>query len=332
MGYDISMMYKWLFTASLVVLVNLLIAQQTPNNSSNKENAMSKAKAYIVAFQRGEDFNPPATGVIIDGKPDLASLQVLGQALAVSEPLVRENIVTLLVDIGLRTDPLTPQGTEVLRDPKIIELLASAGLAKADIGREAAMDALRKLVTPTDLAPFKDNIVEALKESPSEEGFLLVAKAKPKKAKTLVSELAKLPAWKNIEAVRIALAALGNTKIEDEFLSALNTAKDGENLVWALGSLALIGTPRSLKAIAEHLRTPYTIHVPGAFEKSVRLNVLEALLYNFPDQPVLYPNNIIEEADYTAAEEFCIKTLGVTFSAPPPPFLTYYGYPIPLEQ
>ena len=313
------------------MLVSLLIAQQAPNNSS-KENAMSQAQAYIAAFQRGEDFIPPATGVIVDGKPDLDSLQVLGQALAVSEPLVRENIVALLVEIGLRTDPLTPKGTEVLRNPKIIELLASGGLAKADIGREAAIDALRKLVTPADLAPFKDNIVKALEESPSEEVLLLVAKAKPKKAKVLVNELAKLAAWKKVEATKIALAALGDTDVEDEFLNVLNEAKDGETLVWALGSLALIGTPRSLKAIAEHLRTPYTIHVPGAFEKSVRLNVLEALLYNFPDQPILYPNNIIEEVDYTAAEQFCVEKLGITFSEPSPPFLTYRGYPIPVGQ
>ena len=67
-------------------------------------------------------------------------------------------------------------------------------------------------------------------------------------------------------------------------------------------------------------------------EKSVRLNVLEALLYNFPDQPVLYPNNINSEADYTAAERFCTATLGVVYRNPPPPFLKYRAFPIPLAQ
>jgi hypothetical protein len=67
-------------------------------------------------------------------------------------------------------------------------------------------------------------------------------------------------------------------------------------------------------------------------EKSVRLSTLEALLYNFPDQPVLYPNNIIDASAYTAAEQFCIATLGVTFTTPPPPFLTYRPFPIPLGR
>ena len=75
------------------------------------------------------------------------------------------------------------------------------------------------------------------------------------------------------------------------------------------------------------IRSPMTILVPNAYEKSVRLNVLEALLYNFPDQTVLYPNNIISEKDYTAAEEFCTKTLGVTYTTPPPPFMTIRGFP-----
>ncbi|MCK7510883.1 MAG: hypothetical protein MZV70_46975 [Desulfobacterales bacterium] len=66
-----------------------------------------------------------------------------------------------------------------------------------------------------------------------------------------------------------------------------------------------MGTPRSLKALAGLLRSPLVIHVPGLFDKSVRLNVLDALSYNFPDQPVLYANNIITKEDYTAAERFC---------------------------
>lgn len=292
----------------------------------------TNAQDYIAAFQRGEDFTPPSIGVIVDGQPDRAAIQLLGKELAVTNPSVRENIVALLVDMGQRTDPLTPKGADVLRHPQIIALLAGAGLAKPDLGREAAMDALRKLVTRPDLARFEADLVNVLGDAPTEEAFLLVAKAKPQKAKVLVDRLSKLPEWKEVEAAKIARAALGDKDVEDEFLAAADAATDGKALAQALGSLALMGTPRSLKAIAERLRTPLTIHIPGAFEKAVRLNVLEALLYNFPDQPVLYPNNIIAEADYTAAERFCIKTLGVTYTDPPPPFLTYRGYPTPLEK
>ena len=290
------------------------------------------AQEYIAAFQRGEDFAPPSVGLLRDGKPDSAAVQLLASDLASDSPHAREKLVALLVDLGLRTDPLTPKGAEVLRDRQIISALADAGLAKPDLGREAAMDALRKLVTSKDLAPFGEAFSAALDKSPSDESFLLVAKAKPERAKPIVDRLARLPRWKDVESAKIARAALGSQEVESEFLAAANSANDGGSLAKALGPLALIGTPRTLKAVAERLRTPLTIDMPGAYEKSVRLNVLEALLYNFPDQPVLYPNNILSEADYSAAEQFCVQTLGVKYTAPPPPFLTYRGYPIPLPR
>ena len=97
-----------------------------------------------------------------------------------------------------------------------------------------------------------------------------------------------------------------------------------------MGSLGLIGTPVTLKAVAERLRTPLTTEVPHAFERSDRLSALEALLYNYPNEPVLYPNNIVTEANYQDAERFCEKTFGVTYKTPPPPFMTIRGYPMPV--
>jgi hypothetical protein len=162
-----------------------------------------------------------------------------------------------------------------------------------------------------------------------------VAKAKPPQARELVDRLAASPTWNKTEAVRVARAALGDTKVESEFLTLAtkaDAASDGKALAAALATLGLVGTPASLKAIAGRLRTPLTIELKGAYIKSVRLSVLEALLYNFPDQPVLYPNRILTERDYLAAEQFCVQTLGTAYNTPEPPFLTYYGYPIPVPQ
>jgi hypothetical protein len=296
---------------------------------------MSKqADDYIAAFRRGENFKAPAAGLIAGGQPDSAALARLGKELSAGSGPVRENIVALLVDVGRRVDPLQPKGADVLRNPDIIALLAGPGLAKQDAGRAAAMDALRKLVTKPDLARHGDAFTKALEAAPSEDAFLLVAKARPQNAKAVVDAEASLPKWKNVQAARIARAAFGDAKAEDEFLAAAANAEkagDGKALAQALGSLALIGTQRSLAAVAERLRTPLTIHIPGAFEKSVRLSALEGLLYNFPDQPMLYPNNIAKEADYTAAERFASQALGVSYKNPPPPFLTYRGYPIPRQ-
>jgi len=302
------------------------------SNSQEHPNATQSAYNYINSFKRGEPFYPPSEGLIIDEKPDSMALWILGKELATSGSDVRENIVALLVDVGVSSDPLQQEGAEVLRNKQIVEILVGSGLAKADIAREATLDALRKLVTQEDLARYDVEFTKALENRPSEEVFLLIAKAKPSKAKTLLDSLARSSVWKDSPEAKIALAAMGDTMIENEFIDVAEAARkegDSQSFIDAIGTLSLVGTQQTLTYIANQLRTPLVFEVPGAFRKSVRLNVLEALLYNFPDQPVLYPNNIVNEEDYTAAEHFCTKKLGVTYTIPPPPFMTYEGFPIP---
>ena len=293
------------------------------------------AQAAISALNRGEDVRASWPGLIVNQQPDPDALQALGKELGAAGSHMRERIVRLLVDLGRATDPLTPRGADVIRNRRILELLSGPGLAQPDAGREAAMDALRKLATPAALSSFAPEYVHSLESAPSVEGFLLVAKAKPMAAKLTVVRVATLAAWKPVEGARVARAALGDTAIEDEFLQVASTAEaasDGRALARALGTLGLIGTRRTLKAVAERLRTPLTILVPNASEQSVRLSVLEALLYNFPDQPELYPNNINSDEGYAAAERFCTSTLGVTYTQPRPPYMKFRGFPIPLAK
>jgi hypothetical protein len=323
-------MYRFFFIF-LFALLSCVMPAQPPVSHKTEVTAMSKAQDYINAFKSGEDFHSPAIGVFVDGQPDSAALQLLGKELSVAEPAVREKIVALLVDMGLSSNATLHKGSGALHHSQIIDLLANdVGHAALDLGREAAMEALRKLVPQPDLARHGLSFLKALAHKPTQEAFLLVAKAKPQNAKTQVDQLAQSAEWKDVEEAKIARAALGDKEIEDEFLDGLTKAeiaKDGKAFKDALDPLSLIGTKRSLKAIAERLRTPLTFHMVGAFERSSRLDVLEALLYNFPDQPVLYPSNIISEADYLAAERFCTKTLGITYNTPAPPFLTQRGYP-----
>lgn len=288
---------------------------------------------YLAAFQRGEDFAPPASGVFSKGAPDPVALDLLGQHLSTDTQEIREEIVHLLVAMARQTDPLTPKGADVIRDRQILDLLAGPGLLKHDSGRGAAMDALRKLTMPTDLHRMGDRLTENLRRAPSADAFLLVAKAKPDHARATVDALAGMPEWRNNEAAGIARAALGDAAIESKFLAEASKAEaeaNGAALSHALGTLGLIGTPRTLKAVAERLRTPLTTGAPHASLRSVRLSVLDALLYNYPEEPVLYPNNIVTEANYGAAERFCEKAFGVTYKTPPPPFMTVRGYPMPV--
>jgi hypothetical protein len=172
--------------------------------------------------------------------------------------------------------------------------------------------------------------VKALEEKPSDDGLLLVAKAKAITAKPFIDKLARSAAWKGHESLKIAQASLGDRAREDEFVkraARAHEAKDSERFMRALAPLGMIGTRTSLAALARYLRTPLTFLLPGAYEQSLRLSVLEALLYHYPDRPEFYPNNILTEANYQAAERVCAQELGVTYDMPAPPFMTYRGFP-----
>jgi hypothetical protein len=291
----------------------------------------NSATEYIAAFQRGERFAPPAVGIVTAGRPDGIALRQLAAALAAGTGRERENIVALLLDAAGQAEPRPPAGTAALGNAEVIDLLAGPGLARADGAREAVMDALRKRVAAAELAPHGEAFVRALEAAPSQEAFLLVAKAKPVSLADRVDRLARSPKWDGVMEARVARAALGDRDVERDFLHAADAADAAHNagaLADALPPLGLVGTDRCLRAVAARLRTPLVIDMPGAYQKSVRLDVLQALAYDYPAEPALNPNSINAESDYTAAERFCTRALGVTYEQPVPPFMTFRGDPI----
>jgi hypothetical protein len=75
-------------------------------------------------------------------------------------------------------------------------------------------------------------------------------------------------------------------------------------------------------ALASELRTPLIFERPTVFRRSVRLDVIQALSYDFPDQPVFWEENVGSDEDYASAEQFCAERLGAKWDAPRPRFLT----------
>jgi hypothetical protein len=328
--------------AGVVVLILAFCVGHSAYAHVKGQRMSTAADRYVEAFRRGEEFRGPSTGLVVggtvhapsgkimQGKPDPAALARLARELTSGSAFVRSNVVALLVDVGLQVDPGRPAGTEALRNKEIIEILVKAGLGRRDAAREATMEALRKLARPADLAPWSRRFVKALEQKPSDDALLLVAKAKAIGAKPFVDKLARSADWEDEESLKIAQASLGDRARENEFVQMVaqaHEAKDSEGFAEALAPLRMIGTHTSLAALARYLRTPLTLLVPGAYEQSLRLSVLGALMYAYPDRPEFYPNNILSEVDYQAAERVCSQELGVTYAMPAPPFMTYRPFP-----
>ncbi|MBP7516095.1 MAG: hypothetical protein KA791_16220 [Flavobacteriales bacterium] len=310
-----------------------LAQSETDMNAQKDKTPADLAERYVRSFQEGKDFMPPSTGLSQQSEPDTEALRVLDHHLLEEGADVRENIVDLLADIGTQCADPAGNGASSIKNKRVIELLSGAGLAKADVAREQAMRYLRKLVLRADLAAQSSAYAQALEMKPTNEAFLLVAKAGALEARDVVNKLAERDDWRNEQAALVAKASLGDAAVNARYLEALEVAKtagDAFDFGNAIQVLSLIATPQAVKVVAENMRTPLVHDVPMVIGRSMRLAVLEGLMYNYPDRIELYPGSIIAEADYTRAENFCEQELGAVFNSPKPPFMTYKGYPAPV--
>jgi hypothetical protein len=286
-----------------------------------QEAAFKNAQDYVEFFRRGGKFyDQQLPGLMIGNQPDPEALNVLGRELATGQRIVRKKIIDLLDDVRRLSNP-----EHELRTPEIIDLLVGPGFAKADSARNDAMNLLRVHASAATLSRHGDVFLRALKEEPGESILLLIAKAKSTVAWEEVDRLSQLPEWNkpnsNGRAIRIARAALGDTKIEDEYIAAVKekeAANDAQGLAAALAPLAQIGTQRSLHAVCLRMRSPLTYTIPGVREQPMPLIAMEKLVYAFPEEfGSLSSSDAIKNEDYIRAEEFCTKTVGVKYKGIP---------------
>ena len=297
------------------------------------------ARQFIADFQRGIRFtgSDPMEGLAPNKYVAPATFFLLSKELGEGRAPVREDIVRLLEKLGLYLDSPDEDKIAVIRDRSVIKILLVQGFAKDDPASSIAAGVVRDRCRPVDLALFNEIYLKALQQL-NGDYLYLVAKAKTRQAGPHVERLAGLPEWKKDKndfiIVKIAQAALGNTKVEDEFLDSVGMtekalppapanrfydvgdAKDGQELAEKLGFLGYIGTMRSLAVLCSYLRSPVKTYVPNIKERSIRYYALDAIRYNFPDERVLL--RPVQVAEWAAAEQFCTKNIGFVFDGPTP--------------
>jgi|GEM_PF-1063833 len=317
--------------ALAVVCSPLLIANPTekqPMQTAQKP-VFKNARDLIEFFrQGGKYYDAYQLSSLMNGNqfaPE--TMKMLGKALETDNDDMRDKIVYLLERIN---DDVLKEYE--LRNPEIIALLIGPGFAKTDSARSKAMDLLRQRASTATLSRYGEIFLKALKEKPSGTTLMLIAKAKPKGAWEEVDRLSQLPERKDEKAMRIARAALGDTKIEDEYIADTQRKEDAgdvNGLSKSFYPLVEIGTQRTLQAVCRRMRSPIIIEYPGIERVSIRLNVMDALIYAFPEErKLLESNNVRRDEDYIRVEQFCEKATGVRYDGMPrPPFFTTLGYP-----
>jgi HEAT repeat protein len=311
--------------AVFLLLRILLGATSMPSSSNAKPEEV--AHEQIDRFRTGQPFGGDVRPYIVAGQPDPDALYVFSQALDQEPEAVRVQVIDLLIALGRQIDPLKASGGRLIRNPRIIRLLAQKGLSNVGRARDHSLDALLESVPVELLRDYGPALTQSLEHFPDNAALLLVAKAKPETALPVVKELAHSPRWAKSEDVQIALAALGDKAAEDKFVEPFLTTQDPSQKAKLAKSLGYIGTDSALRALASQMRTGLVVEMPRVLRRSVRLDIMAALSYNFPDKPFLWDNAILNDSGYARVEKFCEDTFGTKWQAPRPPFLTVQGFP-----
>lgn len=315
----------------------------------NDEPVNMYAEKYLLDFRQGGNFQwgSDIRALTLNFRPEPTALYAFRKELNAGTAAVRENIVQLLKAIGLACDVPSPEKIRVIRDHSIIQTLLIDGFAQDDMASSASAQILLALCRPADLAAFNRIFLASL-EAGNATYLLLTAKAKTNGARVAVENLAKLPAFRrsaaNLHMARVAMAALGNNVMEDDFIAAtvdaeenapaapknrfydVGSAKDGGAVAARLAELGQIGTQRSLLTVCGFLRSPLKSYVTNLYERSIRYDAVDAIRFNFPDERILYKPEKLRE--WVAVEQFCSANLSAVFDGPTPDLPRDKVYPM----
>ncbi|MCP4550268.1 MAG: hypothetical protein GY835_27730 [bacterium] len=322
-------MIKRCFTALCVIAAVITVpAVGIIGCGSGKEDGkMTGIREEIGRFREGGEFAGDAGKYVTDGGPDAAVLQELGRALTREEEHVREQTCHLLADLGRRVDPLYALGGDLIRDRSVVALLTGEALSRQTSTRDIAIGYLLRNVPAVALKFRGKQLADNLKLYPDATLLLVIAKAKPAEAVETVALLMENPGWAKEIETRIAAAALGDVEIERELIERFAIETDPRGRGQLARHLGYIGTPAALAAIAGEMRTDLVIENPNVSRRSLRVFLVEALSYNYPELSFLYDNAVSSDADYEVIEKFCVDTFGVQWRNERPPFLWIEGFP-----
>jgi hypothetical protein len=297
------------------------------SESGSANQAVIRVQQQIARFRQGEQFQGDITPFVLAGQPNPKVLNALREALIAESVPVREQVARMLVELAERTDPLYSEGARLIRDQSIISVLINLGLAQRDVVRDYCLDALQWHAPADSLEEYGKALTDNLQRWPGSTVLLVIAKAKPAAAVPVVDHLFWSLEWQKKDSTLVARAALGDKTTEKRLVQPFLATRDPAEKARLAQLLGFIGTKSALTSLASQMRTDLVVEMPMVSRKSVRLDIMAALSYNYPDKMFLYDNAVIDDSGYARVERFCEETFGVKWETPRPPFLAVQGFP-----
>ena len=239
-------------------------------------------------------------------------------------PEPQDRVRLLLI---LREEVLRSEGIWRVYDVELARALVDALDDENMDVRHFAAESLNRYFDLTLIRFFSDAILTSVRKNPSSDGILLAGKTGSKEAVELLTQ-DMFRNWMDKKPVELALAKLGDHKLEAKFVDEFAKCQDERKVA---DDLAYIGTMDACRAIAAELRSPVIIGVPWR-QSSIRVFLIESLSHAFPGEKVLRPpNGPIDDTYYEAIEKWATAVLGVTWDVPRPKFFYAFVGPSPRE-
>jgi hypothetical protein len=320
----------------LVMALMVLAAAGCIAESGDKKEVSSlaqvKVEEQIKRFRQGEKFSGTADDYVVNGQPDSEALGGFEAALKREKEPVREEIFRLLAAVGKRADSLYVEGGNMIRDRRIISMMVNDGLSRPGSVRDYCLGVLRASTPASSLKVHGRALAGNLRQWPDGVALLVIAKAKPPEAREVVDSLYEKTSWRDAKETAIARAALGDAETEERLTDDFLSTRDPQVKADQALILGYVGTEKTLSALAGEMRTSLVLEKPMVSIRSVRVFIVAALSYNFPDQPFLYDNAITSDEGYARVEKFCEETFGTKWTRERPPFLWIQGFPSGFEE
>jgi hypothetical protein len=295
--------------------------------SKHGASSMQALDDQITALRAGARLPDDLSPWLDQGRLSEASGTRFEAALLQSSEPEREALVRALLALGRRLDPLAGPGITLLREERVIALLAGPALKWIGAARDVAIEALLGSVPLPLLAPHGAALAADLRVHADASILQLVAKAKPAEAKALVQAMAAQAGAAADEPLRIASAAFGDARVEADFIARFESTRDAVEKGRLAFVLATMATPRSLQSLAAAMRTDLVVEMPMVMRRSVRTDIVAALSFVHPDLSFLWDNAVHDDRGYARIEAFCEQTFGTRWTQPRPPFLWIEGFP-----
>jgi len=310
----------------------ILLAGFALNCNANKGNEtevdlLEYFNERIEEFKEGGKFRGKIDSDVIVEELTEENIRPAATALKYDTDHVAMQAAKMLVQFGFQKDPMYDSGIRLLRHELIIRTLLQKGLAGMGPLADYILENIQKHTPPEHIARFGPLFIDRLESAPDQTLLLVIAKGKLAKARKILEREENQNRMSGWEEYKIALAALGDEELEAPYIDKFMSTDDPETKARLAAKLGQIGTRTALTALAKEVRTGLVIEMTNVMRKSVRLDIIAALAYNYPDKVFLYNNAITSDEGYERVEEFCRDRFGVTWEKERPDFLTVQGFP-----